>query len=406
MARILTSLQTGDWLTKDRLLVYPSVILAMTLAATVYLLVTGGGVLPNGSPFGSDFVSFWVAAREAVAGRPETPYLAGTFAGVQNEIFKDGNFYAFYYPPHYLAYLLPLGLLRYYPALALWALAGFAAAAFVVTRIVGHRFETFLITLAFPASFLTVAHGQNAFLSAALFGGALMVMRTRPVLAGVLFGLLTFKPQLGLLIPFALLAGAHWRTILSAGMTTLVVAAVSALLFGTDVWTLFMAQASDATATLREGYVGWNKMISTYAMLRVTGLGDDAAMTAQFIVSLGVLATVWWSWRPESRVAFETRAALLLTGALLATPFGLNYDLFILAPAIAFAVAHGMARGFVAYQKTVLAIVYISPVTILALMSNNLNFAPIVLALMFGQLAGNALQDARRGGLRPMPAGE
>jgi alpha-1,2-mannosyltransferase len=387
---MIETLRSGSWLQRDRLLVYPLIILAITVAATVYVLVSNNGTLPNGSPFGSDFISFWVAAREALAGRPEIPYFADRFAAAQNAIFGDGNFYAFFYPPHYLAYMAPFGALPYYGALAAWTGVSFLGALAVTTAIAGRRIEVALLTLAFPAAFLTFAHGQNAFLSAALFGGALVLLPKRPVLAGVLFGLLTYKPQLGLLIPLALLAGGHWRTILAAGAATITAAALSALLFGTESWRLFLEQSALAGETLRDGHVGWNKMISAYAALRLAGATHIVAMVLQAAISLAVAVAVMWAWRRNSTVAYELRAALLLTGALIATPFGLNYDLFLLAPAIAFAAAHGMARGFAPWMKSVLAVVYMSPLAVLWLMASMVPVAQFVLAGFFACLAAMA----------------
>jgi len=376
---MIDTLRSGNWLQRDRLLVYPLVILAITVAATAYVLVSNGGTLPNGSPFGSDFISFWVAAREALAGRPDIPYLADRFAETQNAIFGDGNFYAFFYPPHYLAYMLPFGALPYYAALAAWTGLGFMAALAAIVAIAGRRIEVALLTLAFPAAFLTFAHGQNAFLSAALFGGALVLLPARPVLAGILFGLLTFKPQLGLLIPLALIAGGYWRTIAAAGFTTLAVAGLSALLFGVDTWRLFLEQSGMATDALRQGAVGWNKMISAYASLRLAGLAHVPAMTVQAVLSVFAAAAVIWAWRAKSGIPQEYRAALLIVGGLLATPFGLNYDLFLLAPAIAFTAAHGMTRGFAPWTKSVLAIVYFSPFVVFWLMASMMSVAPLFL---------------------------
>ena len=395
---MIETLRSGSWLQRDRLLVYPLVILAITVAATAYVLVSNGGTLPNGSPFGSDFVSFWVAAREALAGRPEVPYIAERFAAAQDALLGDGNFYAFFYPPHYLAYMLPLGALPYYGALAAWTGLSFLVALAVIVAIAGRRIEVVLLTLAFPAAFLTFAHGQDAFLSAALFGGALVLLPARPVLAGILFGLLTFKPQLGLLIPLALLASWQWRAIVAAGVTTAVVAAASALLFGVGTWQLFLEQSGMAADTLRDGLVGWNKMISVYAALRLAGLPHVAAMAVQAVVSLGVAATVLWAWRKTGDVAFELRAALLLAGALVATPFGLNYDLFVLAPAIAFVAAHGMANGFAPWSKTILAVVYMSPFAVLWLMAGKVPLAPVVLIGFFLHLSAVAFSGLRVGG--------
>jgi len=396
MARILNTIRTGDWLEKDRMLVYPLVIMATTVVSIAYVLFSHGGVLPNGSPFGSDFVSFWVAAREALAGHPETPYLVERFAAAQQGIFGDGNVYAFYYPPHFLAYMLPFGALPYYPALAAWMAISFAAALWALTRIAGRRIEVLILALAFPATFLTIAHGQNAFLSAALFGGGLALLRTRPVLAGILFGLMTFKPQLGLLIPLALIAGGNWRTILSAGVTTVLIAAFSAVLFGTEIWALFLQQGSDAMATLRDGVVDRNKMMSVYAMLRLAGAGHGAAVAVQSVVSVSVAAAVAWAWFRKDAIAFDIRAVLLLTGALLATPFVLSYDLFLLAPALAFIGARGVTTGFRAYEKSTLAFLYCAPFLILGLMAVNVPAAPFILALPFLQALKSGLDQNRR----------
>lgn len=395
MARIVNSIRTGDWLEKDRMLVYPLVIMATTVVSIAYVLLSHGGVLPNGSPFGSDFVSFWVAAREALAGHPETPYLVERFAAAQDALFGDGNVYAFFYPPHFLAYMLPFGALPYYAALAAWLTASFAAALWALTRIAGRRIEVLVLALAFPATFLTIAHGQNAFLSAALFGGGLVLLRTRPVLAGILFGLMTFKPQLGLLIPLALLAGGYWRTILSAGVTALLVAAFSAVLFGTETWALFLQQGGDAMATLRDGVVDRNKMLSVYAMLRLAGTGNGTALALQSVMSLSVALAVAWAWFRKDAVAYDTRAVLLLTGALLATPFVLSYDLFLLAPAIAFIGARGVANGFQPYEKSMLAFLYCAPFLILGLMAVNVPVAPFILALPFLQALKSALDQNR-----------
>ena len=396
MAQLMETLRTGNWLEKDRMLFYPLVILAITVASTAYVLISNGGTLPNGSPFGSDFVSFWVAAREALAGHPGVPYDVAAFAEAQNAIFRDGNFYAFYYPPHYLAYMLPLGALPYYIALAAWTVLSFAVALVVLMKIAGRRWEIALLALAFPAAFLTFAHGQNAFLSAALFGGALAFLPARPVVAGVFFGLLTFKPQLGLLIPIALIAGGYWRTIFSASLTTVAVCLVSMMLFGTETWLAFLAQGSSAMATLQEGFVGWNKMISTYASLRLAGASNGIAMGIQLVVSVSAAVAVGWAWRKRSGIAYETRCILLLAGSLLATPFGLNYDLFLLAPAIAFAAKKGMSEGFSPYEKSLLAFVYIAPFAVLWLMADGVSIAVLIPAALFIGTLPNAVSRDRK----------
>src|SRR4029077_20364009 len=73
-----------------------------------------------------------------------------------------------------------------------------------------------LLALAFPAVLINVGHGHNGFLTAALLGGGLVVLDRRPLPAGILFGLMAYKPQFGLMIPIALAAGGYWRSFAAA----------------------------------------------------------------------------------------------------------------------------------------------------------------------------------------------
>ncbi len=393
MGEFFDQMAHGDWLEKERVLTYPVIILVLTVVSSGFVLLTNGGLLPNGSPFGSDFISFWTAAREALAGRSHVPYEPILFEPAQRALFPHTSYYAFFYPPHYLAYMMPLGLLSYYGALLAWMLLSFSAAAYVLVRITERQLETLLLAVAFPAAFLTVSHGQNAFLSAALFAGGLFLLPTRPVVAGILFGLLTFKPQLGILIPFALLAGGYWRTIISAGVTLVVLMALSVVVFGADIWSVFLSQSGLAVETMREGIVAWEKMISAYASLRLFGLSDILASTVHYLIALIIAIFVIVAWLPRNHVSIEVKSAVLLCGALIITPFGLNYDLFILAPAIALISRLGLKEGFLPYEKTVLALVYLSPIIVLLFMAMGMSIASIFLLLFFAILMRRAMHE-------------
>jgi hypothetical protein len=84
------------------------------------------------------------------------------------------------------------------------------------------------------------------------------------------------------------------------------------------------------------------------------------AYAAQGAVTVFVAGALAWLWRRRG-VAFPLQAAALLIGTILATPYSLDYDLMLLAPAIAFLAADGLKRGFVPYEKTVLAVLWIVP---------------------------------------------
>src|SRR5262249_22159756 len=152
-------------------------------------------------------------------------------------------YYGWLYPPLLLLAVTPLALLPYPIALVVWQGASFALYLAVIAAIL-RRIRHADITvarlwlrcaIAFPAVFINLGHGQNGFLTAGLFGAALVALPQRPLLSGVLFGLLAYKPQFGLLIPVALLAAGQWRTVLAAGITVLALAGAAAIAFGADI---------------------------------------------------------------------------------------------------------------------------------------------------------------------------
>jgi Glycosyltransferase family 87 len=207
---------------------------------------------------------------------------------------------------------------------------------------------------------ITFGHGQNGLLTAALLAGALAALPRRPILAGVLFGLMVYKPQFGLLIPLALIAGGHWRTILAATVTVTLLVVITTLAFGIDIWPAFFASSHIArTALLESGDVGWNKIQSVFAVARMWGGGIALAYAVATAVSLSVATATVWLWR--SRADYALKAAALALGILLAAPFSLDYDLMVLAPAIALLTAGGLRRGFAPWEKSLLALLWFVP---------------------------------------------
>jgi Glycosyltransferase family 87 len=217
-----------------------------------------------------------------------------------------------------------------------------------------------LLALAFPAVLVNIGHGQNGFLTAALLGGALVALDRRPLLAGILFGLLVYKPQFGLMIPIALAAGARWRSFLAAAATVAILTLVTAVAFGPQIWQAFLVSTHFArTVALEQGGTGWHKIQSAFSWARMWGAPIPLAYALQgaLIVALG--AALVWLWR--SAAPYALKAAALCLATILATPYTFDYDMMVLAPAIAFLAANGLARGFSPGEKTALAALWLVP---------------------------------------------
>jgi hypothetical protein len=169
------------------------------------------------------------------------------------------------------------------------------------------------------------------------------------VLAGICLGLLTYKPQFGLLFPIALIAAGHWRVFASAGMTAIAMFVLSWLAFGTESWLAFfhgLPQFSQAMFT--EGKGTWWKLQSIYSMVRYFGGTEQLAWAFQFVLTASVAAGLALMWR--SRVPYTLKAAALAAGTLLATPYLYMYDMVVLAIPIAFLFRIGLRTGFRGYE--------------------------------------------------------
>jgi hypothetical protein len=212
-----------------------------------------------------------------------------------------------------------------------------------IRHVVGDRIG-YLVACAFPATLWNTAVGQNGFLTAALFGGALALLRRRPLLAGVCFGLLTYKPQFGLLIPVALVAGGYWPTIAATTITALALYAASWIAFGDQAFTAF-AQSIAMTnqAVFAEGRAHLDKMQSAFGLLRALGLGPAYAWTAQWTVTAAGAVAVAFAWHKP--LPFALKAATLVVGALLASPYVYVYDQVLLAVPVAFLLRDRLAEG-------------------------------------------------------------
>ncbi|HXW20843.1 MAG TPA: glycosyltransferase family 87 protein, partial [Roseiarcus sp.] len=182
----------------------------------------------------------------------------------------------------------------------------------------------------------------------------------RPIAAGMLLGVLCYKPQFAIIVPVALAAGGHWRAILAAGLSAAALAALSAGLFGLATWRAFFDSLElTRTIVLEQGATGWYKIQSAFSAARNWGAGVSTAYVVQGIVDAGAVAAIVLVWR--SRADFADKAATLITGALLLTPYLLDYDMMALAPAIAFLAARGLKAGFAPYEASVIALVWAAP---------------------------------------------
>jgi hypothetical protein len=356
------ALRSGEWLTAERMRGYSLILLVVYALATVgWLAVSHQLIDPNGKPIGTDFSNVYAAGHLTWLGQPEDAYDPARQHAAEQETFggRDVPFYGWHYPPFFFVVAFLVAALPYAFGLALWLVASFTAYLAAIRAILPRQ-QTLLIAAAFPAVFVNIGHGQNGFLTAALLGGALHVLDRRPWLAGVLIGLLAYKPQFGVMIPLALLANQRWSSIAAAAATIVALIAISFATLGSNVWHAFFDSMSfTQVVVLEQGGTGWEKIQSAFSAARNWGADVHTAYAIQIALGLALAATLAWLWYSDA--AFELKASALATASLLATPYVLDYDLVVLAVAIAFFARYGLRCGFRDYEISVLAAAWIVP---------------------------------------------
>jgi alpha-1,2-mannosyltransferase len=399
MGAMLDGVRSGDWVTCERMRLVAFGLLIAFAAGLAYLAGTASGLNDAlGRPLGTDFSNVYAAGTLVLEGQPQAPFDPALQYAREQAIFGAATpFYGWHYPPFFLFVAAALALMPYKLALVVWqgatlALYLLALRAIVVSSIPGtsprlpgevdrakrgrgtravvrwfHRSAWtgddplwLILALAFPAVFINLGHGHNGFLTAALIGAALVNLDRRPLLAGLLLGLIVYKPQFGILIPLVLAASARWRTFAAAAATVAALALITTLAFGMSVWDAFMASTHfTRIIVLEAGETGWHKIQSVFSLVRMWGGPVALAYAVQSAVTVMLAAALVWLWRAQ--VDFSLKAAALIIAALLATPYSLDYDMTALAPAIAFLAVNGLRHGFAPYEKSALAALWLAP---------------------------------------------
>lgn len=389
---MIAAFRDADWLDATRVTrVRTALVVLLPLLALGWLLRSAGGQDEAGHVIGTDYLSFWTAARFAVGGAPEAAYDTTRHHAAQLAAFgRDPGYVAFFYPPAFLLVLLPFGMLGYFASLAAWL----AATGYGYWRAVKAWGGSLAALLAFPAVLINAGHGQNGFLTTALFGGGALLVGKRPWLGGALLGALVIKPHLAIVIPFALAFRGEWRAFVATGLSATALLLASYLVFGVETWRGFLDSAQLASATLEQGLVSSEKMQSLFAAVRT--LGGPLPLAYALQIALAVAAIAGVALVARSKANARAQAAVMAGAALLISPFLLDYDLTLAAFPLLWMLHEGQRTGFRPWEKSLLAAAFILP-----LVSRNIALAtgvplgPLVLSLFFLLVVRRARSEHR-----------
>ncbi len=380
-------------LTAGRIAVYAAVAGLFVWMPALVLVWREWDTLATHLHLGPDYLSFYAASLMALEGMPARVYDVAAHEAVQKALFAQSGYSWFFYPPVFLLVCWPLALASYFVSLGVWLAATFAA-YFAMARKLAPSAVGVAPFLAFPAVMMNATHGQNAFLTCALMGAGLLCLASRPMLAGVLFGALAFKPQLGLLIPVLLACGGHWRAFFAAGATVVALCLASLGAFGLETWTAYIAALPEARRVLEDGVFGHEKFQSVFAMLRLAGASLAASYAVQGAIALMIAGALAIAAR-RSRDALAC-GALMCAGAALVTPFILRYDLVLLAIPLMWLARDAQRAGLRLHEVIIAALAFLLPLVPLDFTdATRVLVAPLVIAALFGVVLTRVLQAAK-----------
>lgn len=328
-----------------------------------YLAVAVARGWPDG--FGDSF-ALWSFGRFLRDHAAMTIYDPTALRSAQLALGMDpGAIYSFPYPPSFLLVVWPLGQLPGWLACA--ALIAVSLPLYLWATIGRNwRSPALFAALAAPTTAIAIVSGQSGFLAGALLAGGLRIAVGHSVASGVLFGLLTYKPQLGLLVPVALVAARLWRTLIVASVTAILLGVATSLLFGGAIWPdwvasmpAFSRQFAAESTTIR------HLMPTILVALLQLGVAPTAAQLAQCAATAASAAIVWILFRSGPQ---QLAGAGLLVAAFLATPYAFVYDMPVLATAVIWVIAERQRAGDALGTGEVLVMILalISPITLAA----------------------------------------
>ncbi len=305
---------------------------------------------PAGPIIGGDFIVFQHAATRAGDADAAALYEMKTLKGelmARYPGYGEMNF-GWMYPPTMFLLLAPFGDAPYLGAYGAWVVVFAALFLVVLYRLWADRWAMAFAVSA-PPFFQAIVTGQNGLLSAALLALAGGFAEKRPAIAGVAAGLLTIKPQLGILIPFAFAAAGCWRAMLWAAASALLLAALSVAAFGTEIWAAFIDGLFAHGARMATLSFPFEKLVTPFGLAAMVGAPSALAGAVQMTASLSLVAYVAFLWRRVKDA--DLRLAVLSTAAVMATPYAFYYEFVIALPAMVAIARRAAQTGWLRGEK-------------------------------------------------------
>jgi hypothetical protein len=301
-------------------------VIFLTLAALILIKVIwfAGSTHGNGARPLVDFDMFHLVGQMIWRGELHLAYRFQTLLEAQRAVTGSDQFMPWTYPPQFDLLVAPLALMPRWLAYGLFTAATMFGYLAVLKRLAGEHLPLVLFAI-FPALTITIACGQNGFLTGMLMGLVCLYLERRRSLAGIPLGLMIIKPHLAAASAVYTVLSGRWMTVTVAAATVIMTSAIATGIFGADIWYSVLGAAKEARIFLENGMYPLFRMVSVYAALYSLGVPAWGALAAQIMVAglclLMVSFAVLTAWPVRSALGLAAMSSLLVS------PYAYDYDL-------------------------------------------------------------------------------
>jgi alpha-1,2-mannosyltransferase len=273
------------------------------------------------TPKSIDFLSYWAAAKLVLSGHSAAAYDIDAHREVERAVVPIKGLLPFAYPPPFLFLIAPFGLAPFWLSFLAWLASTAALYASVIRRQVSAP-----LAMAHPAVLANFLIGQNGFLTTSIMAAGMERLERRPFLGGAILALFVIKPQLGLVLPFAMIAGRHWNAIVGGVLSATAILLLAALVFGLDAFLGFLAILPTFASAMASNRWDWSALASVFAFFRFLGVPAAGALVGQAMVAVSAIVLVCRAWWRH----LDHRVATAVAAALLVPPYLFTYDALLL----------------------------------------------------------------------------
>jgi alpha-1,2-mannosyltransferase len=303
---------------------------------------------PDGPPYAGDFLQEYVGGWVLLHGDRDRVYDLAYAQELQHDPavmgmrFDEREFLPIIYPPFYYWLATPLTLLPFNVAALVWLAlmtACLAATALLLQRAYPQHQRLIaglvVAALLFTPLLENLASSQKATVSLLILTGTFLLLdRRRHFAAGLLFGLLAFKPQLTLVIGLAMLCKGQWRFVLG-GLATGVVLVGLSLLVSPEACRQYLQISKTMAEYINTPGFAHEKLHCWYGFFRLLLDGQpliviQAATLLAASVTIAALFRLLAGPLPFGQPGFAVQYAGLVVATVLLSPHLLTYDLTLL----------------------------------------------------------------------------